>query len=114
MAGSMTKSAAGSDPMFLRPPRYFSKRSRSFSRRETSFFVMDMYVPSSFIRSSWRMRSRPVLMVRKLVSVPPSQRLTTKKLPERTASSRTISWAWRLVPTIRMWPPRATVSTTNW
>ena len=33
------------------------------------------------------MRSRPVLMVRKLVSVPPSQRLTTKKLPERVASS---------------------------
>ena len=31
--------------MFLRPPRYFSKRSRSFSRRETSFFVIDMVRP---------------------------------------------------------------------
>ena len=48
-------------------------------------------------------------MVRKLVSVPPSQRLVTKYMPARRASSCTMSCAWRLVPTNSTWPPRPTV-----
>jgi hypothetical protein len=39
------------------------------------------------------------LTVLKLVSMPPSQRSSTKGTPARCASSRTISRAWRLVPT---------------
>ena len=49
-------------------------------------------------------------MVRKLVSVPPSQRLVTKNCSARRASSSTISAACRLVPTNSTCPPRATVS----
>ncbi len=52
----------------------------------------------------------PVLMVLKLVSVPPSHRLVTKYWPERLASSCTASWACFFVPTKRTWPPRATAS----
>ena len=52
-------------------------------------------------------------MVRKFVSVPPSQRFTMKKEPLRAASSWTISCAWRFVPITRRCPPRATVSWTK-
>ena len=45
-----------------------------------------------------------VLTVLKLVSMPPSQRWSTKGTPARLASVATVSRAWRLVPTIRMVP----------
>jgi len=51
-------------------------------------------------------------IVFQLVSVPPSQRELTKYWAERLAASATPSWAWRLVPTNRIRPPRATVSLT--
>ena len=53
------------------------------------------------------------LMVTKLVSMPPSQRLLTYGWLARAASWATGSWACFLVPTNRTWSPRATVSRTN-
>ena len=44
------------------------------------------------------------LTVLKLVSMPPSQRWSTNGVPQRSASSRMISRAWRLVPTNRIVP----------
>ncbi len=67
-------------------------------------------MPSSFIFSMSRRRAMPVRIVRKLVRVPPSQRLVTKCIPARAASSWTISCAWRLVPTNSTWPPLPTTS----
>ena len=58
-------------------------------------------------------RSMPVLTVLKLVSVPPSQRLVTKYIPLREASSRMASWACFFVPTKSTVPPLATASDTK-
>ena len=54
-----------------------------------------------------------LLMVWKLVSMPPSQRWLTKGMPTRRACSSTDSWACFLVPTKRIWPPLATVCLTK-
>ena len=70
-------------------------------------------MPSSAIFSSVFRRSMPCLMVLKLVSVPPSQRLVTKNCPARAASSRMTSWACFLVPTKSTEPPRAVTSATK-
>ena len=53
------------------------------------------------------------LIVAKLVSMPPSQRLFTYGWPARAASSAMGSWACFFVPTNRTVSPRATVSRTN-
>ena len=53
------------------------------------------------------------LMVTKLVSMPPSQRLVTYGWPARIASCITGSCACFLVPTNSTLSPRATVSVTN-
>ena len=53
------------------------------------------------------------LIVTKLVSMPPSQRLLTYGMSARVASSAIGSWACFLVPTNRTLSPRATVSRTN-
>ena len=53
------------------------------------------------------------LTVSWFVRVPPSQRSTQTGIPVALAASRMISLAWRLVPTKRMLPPLATVSSTN-
>ena len=44
------------------------------------------------------------LTVLKLVSMPPSQRWSTKGMPQRWASIAMTSRAWRLVPIIRIVP----------
>jgi len=54
-----------------------------------------------------------LLMVAKLVSMPPSQRWFTYGMPTRVACSAMASWACFLVPTNSTWPPRATVSRTK-
>ena len=53
------------------------------------------------------------MIVVKLVSMPPSQRLLTNGWPARVASWAIGSWACFFVPTKRMYSPRATVSRTN-
>ena len=89
-----------------------------------SLFISSVSLAASFlvIRSKspfcWRASScssRPIrfLMVMKLVSMPPSQRLLTYGWLARVASWATGSWACFLVPTNRTWSPRATVSRTN-
>ena len=52
-------------------------------------------------------------IVTKLVKRPPSQRWFTKNMPHRLASSTTMSWAWRLVPTNSTVLPLAARSRTN-
>ena len=59
----------------------------------------------SMIDSSSSSRSRRLRMVRKLVSVPPSQRSVTYGMPLRWHSSTMVSAACRLVPTKRISPP---------
>lgn len=52
-------------------------------------------------------------MVEKLVRQPPIQRFAQKGMWRAVAASRTMSWAWRLVPTKRTSPPEATRSSRN-
>jgi hypothetical protein len=52
-------------------------------------------------------------IVTKFVRVPPSHRLFTKNIPQRLASSKMASCAWRFVPTNRMFFPCAAASVTN-
>ena len=107
-AGSMTKTA----PRERRPcssgRRGTSRSARAPSRGATlPSSGADRYVPSSFIRSSWRMRSRPCLdgaEVRERAAEPAVD--DEVAAPSGAPPRWTISCAWRLVPTMRMWPPR--------
>ena len=64
-------------------------------------------IPSISLR-----RMTDLRIVTKFVSVPPSQRLFTKNIPQRFASSSMASWAWRLVPTKRTFLPWEAASVT--
>jgi len=75
--GSMTKRQPGSRVISWIPPRFFFSFSISFWSSATSFLGSFSKVPSVDIFSSVFRRSMPLLMVLKLVSVPPSQRLVT-------------------------------------
>ena len=68
---------------------------------------------SKSIPSSSLSRWMRLMTVWKLVSMPPSQRWLTNGIPTRVACSEMASWACFLVPTNRIWPPRATVSLTK-
>ena len=78
-----------------------------------SFLVIRSKSPLAWRASSCSSRPIRFLMVTKLVSMPPSQRLLTYGWLARVASWATGSWACFLVPTNRTWSPRATVSRTN-
>ena len=56
-------------------------------------------MPSISIFSSFFRRRRDFLIVAKFVSMPPSQRLFTKNMPQRFASRSTVCWACFFVPT---------------
>ena len=104
---SITKTASGTLFMPLMPERFFSSLPRSLSRWASSFLVSRSRcgpAAGSIISSSFR-RSRLLRMVTKFVSRPPSQRSLTKGMPQRCASSAMASWAWRFVPTNRMFLP---------
>ena len=77
LAGSMMKTAPGRRRIFRIPPsESFSLRSSS-ERTAASFFVMRSKSPLSWRASSCSRRPSRFLMVTKLVSIPPSQRLVT-------------------------------------
>ena len=78
-----------------------------------SFLVIRSKSPLAWRASSCSSRPMRFLIVVKLVSMPPSQRLLTYGWLDRAASWATGSWACFLVPTKRTWSPRATVSRTN-
>ena len=78
-----------------------------------SFLVIRSKSPVCWRASSCSSRPIRFLIVTKLVSMPPSQRLLTYGWPARVASWATGSWACFFVPTKRTWSPRATVSRTN-
>ncbi len=83
----------------------FSSRWRAWS-----FFDIAATVPFASRSSSSFRRSRRLRIVRKLVSVPPSQRSVTYGMPVRCAAARTASRAERFVPTNRIFPPSEATS----
>ena len=74
---SMMNTTPGSSFISLMPPRLRSRRARSLSISEISFLVRLRNVPSTSIFSIFLSFSSDRLMVEKLVSMPPSQRLFT-------------------------------------
>ena len=110
---STTKTAEGSEPISFIPPRLRSSFWRNLSIRRISFLGKRSIVPSSNMASRRFRRSIPFWMVWKFVSIPPNQRLFTKGISHRLASSTMESWACFLVPTKSNFPPWATVSITN-
>ena len=88
-------------------------RSISFEMSSCSFLVRREKSPRAIdVSRSGRCLMR-LWMVRKLVSVPPSQRLLTNGRPARAASISTVSRACFLVPMMSTSPPVATTSRTN-
>eukprot|EP01139_Manchomonas_bermudensis_P020384 Amastigsp_a678623_9.p3 type:complete len:178 gc:universal Amastigsp_a678623_9:720-187(-) len=100
---SITKIASGRAFMSWMPPMSFSSFSISRLKVSCSFLLRESRPTSCWAFISLR-RLIEVLTVLKLVSMPPSQRWSTKGTPARLASAETSSRAWRLVPTIRMVP----------
>ena len=86
------------------PPSERFSLSISRCRPRASFFDMRSKVPSCDMVSSSFSRLMDCLTVLKFVSMPPSQRWSTNGIAQRSASSRTISRAERLVPTNRIAP----------
>ena len=76
----------------------------SRSNRRTSFLAKASNLPVAFMSSSCLRREMLLVMVRKLVRMPPSQRRLTKYMPERLASSAMASCACFFVPTNRTVP----------
>ena len=75
---STMKSSPAAAFISLMPAKCFSSlRALASSRRETSFLVSFSKVPSSAIRSRSCRRLMLILIVLKLVSMPPSQRSVT-------------------------------------
>ena len=74
---SMMNTTPGRSFISLMPPRFFSSRVFSLLSWATSFLVRFSKVPSTSIFSIFLSRSSDFLMVAKLVSMPPSQRLFT-------------------------------------
>ena len=106
---STMNSASGSPFMSLMPPRLRSSLSRSRVSCSTSFLTRCSMLPSSLIPSSCFKRFTEARMVRKLVSIPPSQRCETNGMPQRLASSSTATLAARFVPTNMMEPRLAAI-----
>ena len=106
---SMMNTMPGSSFISLMPPRFLSSWVRSFMSRAISFLVRFSKVPSISIFSSFFRRRSDFLIVEKFVSMPPSQRLFTKNIPQRFASRSTVCWACFLVPTKRTDLPASTV-----
>ena len=69
------------------PERFFASLARSRSRRMRSFFVRMASEFSASIASISLRRMIDLRIVTKFVRVPPSQRLFTKNMPQRFASS---------------------------
>ena len=82
---------------------------RSLRMRACSFFLSADRMPLASRSSISVRRPRRLRIVRKFVSVPPSQRSVTKGWLVRRATVRTASFAERFVPTQRTLPPSATV-----
>ena len=109
LRGSMMNTTPGRSFISLIPPRFFSRAAFSLTRRAISFLVSFSKVPSTSIFSIFFSRSSDFLIVAKLVSMPPSQRLFTKYMPQRCASRSTACWACFLVPTNSTLLPSSTV-----
>src|SRR5206468_542321 len=82
--------------------------------RAWSFFDIAATVPLASRSSSSFKRSSRLRIVRKFVSVPPSQRSVTYGIPVRRATLRTASRAERLVPTERAAHPSGAASLGEW
>ena len=109
---SITKIALGSFCMFATPDRFVSSLSSSCRRTRRSLAGSSSSWPSaSRRRRSWSRLMRSVI-VRKLVSRPPSQRWFTYGMPERSAWVLIASRACFFVPTKRTVPPLAAMSRT--
>jgi hypothetical protein len=103
--------AAGSLVISRKPSSDFRYRSTSREMRERSFFDNSFHAVSSACSTSCSLkRSSDFFTVRKLVSVPPSQRLLTKSWLARSDSICTGAAACRLVPTKSTLPPPAVTS----
>jgi hypothetical protein len=74
---STTKTAEGRPFMLFTPPRLFCSLASSWRSAETSFFGSFSISPLFSIASIRSMRATLWRTVRLLVSMPPSQRLTT-------------------------------------
>ena len=107
------KITPGSAVISWMPPREFFSFAIWRSLRMRSFLTSRSCLPSPCSFSSWFKRSMEPFTVLKLVSMPPSQRWVTKNWPARRAFSATISAACRLVPTKRIFWPRATAADTK-
>ncbi len=105
MLGSTMKSAAGSLVISLMPPKWRLSRSISSSIFRMSFFGHARELAALHGVLEAHQVVDAALDRRKFVSVPPSQRLLTKGMPQRPASDSMVSCACFLVPTNRMVPP---------
>ena len=105
LPGSTTTRHVGSASRPRMPSRFLRILFFSSRWRAWSFFDIAATVPFASRSSSSFRRSRRLRIVRKLVSVPPSQRSVTYGMPVRCAAARTASRAERFVPTKRIFPP---------
>ncbi len=108
--GSTMKMMPGRRLILRMPPSVAWSLPSSSMCLAASFFVIRSKSPAICRASSWSISPMRFLMVTKLVSMPPSQRLVTYGWPARTASCITGSWACFFVPTKSTLSPRATVS----
>ena len=106
---STTKRPPGRRFISLMPPRLFSSFSFFLSICRISFFVRLSYVPSTAIFSKFFRCLILFLIVVKLVSIPPSHLSETNGTPHRSASTRMISLACFLVPSINTCSPVETI-----
>ena len=94
--------------IFLIPPKLRSSFSISRVIVRISFLLRPS-MPFSIIASSSFRRRIDCLTVLKLVNIPPNQRWFTKGISQRSASSRMILPAARLVPTNKIVPRFAAI-----
>ncbi len=106
---SIINKASGRERISLIPPRPFSSFSSSRVIISASFLPPRLIVPSACIFSISCKRRTDCLIVLKLVSMPPSQRWSTKGILQRCASSLIAFCAARFVPTNIILPPLAAI-----